>query len=144
MTILFIDIIPYMKLGHAFFNSLVLLGFLIQAAMGVKIRRARLSGRQTAETRKHHRSFGHYLAVFGILGYLAGIALVTLDQGSVLKYPLHFLFGSLIVLAISFQVLTSTMIAGAEKPWRDRHYQLGRILLFLYGLQAFIGLGLLL
>ncbi|GAB4483506.1 MAG: hypothetical protein OHK006_04720 [Thermodesulfovibrionales bacterium] len=144
MTILFIDIIPYMKLGHGLFNSLVLLGFLIQAAMGVKIRRARLAGKAAPDTRRHHRTFGRFLAPAGILGYLAGISLVILDAGTVLKYPLHFLVGSLIVAAISVQVVTSSMIHDDAKPWRNRHYLMGRLLLFLYGFQAFIGFGVLL
>lgn len=93
---------------------------------------------------RRHRKMGPVVAALGIAGYLAGIVLILVHEGRVAKYPLHFGMGSLIVLSIVAAVMISRRITAGDSLWRDRHYLIGRVVLFLYGLQAFLGLGILL
>lgn len=138
------ELIGYLKLGHGSFNVFIMLLFVFQAGMGLRIRRLRRGGSPDFALVKRHRAFGPVAAAIGIAGYAAGILLVLLDERQIMKYPLHFACGSLIVICIVLVVLLSRRIAAGESSWRDRHLNAGRLLLFLYGLQVFLGLGILL
>jgi len=139
------QLIPYLALGHGFFNLLVVGFFVRQGWLGLSIRRARLRGASPplAMIRSHRRN-GPVLALLGGMGFLAGIVLVFLDKGILNQYPLHLLVGSIIVLTLGALYFLSRQIKGAESPYRTPHASLGLLLLCLYLLQVFLGLGILL
>lgn len=132
-----------MKPAHGTFNFMVMFLFIFQAGMGMRMRKARLQGKPLPDIIKKHRRFGPIIAALGIGGYLAGIILVLIDKGKVMEYQPHFVMGSLIVLAILSVVSASRKITAGDSPWRGKHLNRGRYLLFLYGLQIMLGLGVL-
>jgi hypothetical protein len=83
-------------------------------------------------------------ALWGVLGYVAGIIVVVLDKGRVLEYPLHLLTGSSVVLCIGGVFVLSRKIKMADPSFRVPHFALGLCLLLLYVVQTFLGLGILL
>ncbi len=131
--------IEYLKLIHGSFNTLVLLLFLYQGFLGLRIRK---SGRN--DYIKRHRQIGPVAALLGVSGFFAGITVVYLDAGHILKYPLHFITGLTIASLIITTFLISKKIKGPDKYWRNRHYAVGILIILLYFVQAFLGLGVLL
>jgi hypothetical protein len=139
------QLIPYLALGHGLFNLLVF-GLLIrQGWLGLSIRKARQNGapRPIAAIRSHRRT-GPVVAILGGTGFLAGMILVLFDKGRLIEYPLHFTTGSMIVLVLCTLYLLSRRITGVDSPYRNPHAGLGLLLLILYLIQAFLGLGILL
>ena len=61
-----------------------------------------------------------------------------------LEYPSHLITGSGIALLIMATFFVSRKIKGPESPWRTLHLAIGILILFLYLLQAYIGLNILL
>ena len=98
------------KVVHGSFNTLVFICFLYQAWMGLKIRRGRKSGQSQFIAMKRHRRLGPFLVIIGVLGYCFGLAMVLIDTGKVLEYPLHLAIGSLIVLFLVGQYVVSKRI----------------------------------
>lgn len=135
------ELILYLKLFHGAFNALVILLFVYQGILGLRIRR---SEKKTINIIRRHRKTGPLIAVLGALGFIAGITVVFLDTGRILKYPPHFILGSIIVLLIACTYIISGKIKGPEPYWRNRHYALGILIICLYIVQAFLGLGVLL
>ena len=93
---------------------------------------------------RRHRKTGPVFAIWGSLGFAAGIIMVLLDKGRVLEYPLHFIMGLAIVLTICGAVLVSRRIKGPDPKFRNIHFGLGLLLLVLYVFQVLLGLGILL
>jgi uncharacterized membrane protein YwaF len=87
--------------------------------------------------------FSYSWVFMGILGFLAGITIAYLDNREVFKYPLHFITGSAITLSILATFLISKKIKGRESPWRTIHFTIGLIIICLYFIQAFLGIGIL-
>lgn len=138
---LFIDI---GELIHGSFNTLVVLAFLYQAWMGLKIRRGRKRGELQFTAMKRHRRLGPILVVLGIFGFCAGLLLVLIDKGRIFEYPPHLAVGSLIVLFLLGQYVVSRKIKGPESPWRTPHLAVGVGLICLYVVQIVVGVGVLL
>ena len=139
------EFIAYFKVVHGFFNLCMLALFCFQGWMGYLIRQARSSGAPVPlDTVRRHRKAGPVFALWGILGYLAGIVVVLLDKGTVFEYPLHLLAGSLIAAVIVSLYVVSRKISGQDPHYRNIHFGLGMLLLTLYVIQVLLGLGILL
>ena len=139
------EFIVYFKLAHGLFNVCMIALFCYQGWMGFLIRQARTSGAAVPlNATRRHRKAGPWFALWGVMGYMAGIIVTLLDKGKVLEYPLHFLAGSLIAAVILSVYAVSRRIAGPEPRFRNIHFGLGMLLLALYVVQAMLGLGILL
>jgi len=137
--------IAYFKLAHGFFNSSMFALFCWQAWLGYRIRQARRAGAPLPfDTVKRHRRFGPVFALWGVLGFVAGVVMVLLDKGRMLEFPLHFLAGSAIVIVIVLLYAVSRRIKGAEPVYRNIHFGLGIFLIALYVVQLLLGIGILL
>ena len=135
------ELISYLKLFHGAYNSLILMLFVYQGVLGLKIRK---SDQKPFHLIKRHRKIGPVAAVLGVAGFIAGTTLVYLDKRRIFVYPLHFITGLFIVSLIIATYIISNKIKGPDPYWRDRHYILGILILSLYFIQAFLGLGVLL
>lgn len=141
----FRQIVPWLALGHGALHMVLLLFFMYQGWLGRRIRRARQAGGPLPRTAlARHRRNGPLLAGFCLFGFVAGLFIVLLDRGRVGVYPLHLLLGLTIVLAVSALFLVSRKIRAGEESWRGPHRWLGILLLYLYPLQALLGLSILL
>ena len=138
------QVVEYLKLGHGTFNATVFFFILYQGLLGYRIRKARLAQVSAVNDQKRHRRNGPVLVVLGIAGFFAGMFLVYLDYGYILKYPLHFMNGAAIAIALGGLLLISKKIMGVATPWRDAHFTLGVITVFLYLSQVLLGLSILL
>jgi hypothetical protein len=136
--------LEYLKLGHGFFNFLVMLLFIRQGWLGLKIRRNRLAGTPILTAIKRHRRSGPIAAALAPCGFLAGMTLSLIDHGRIFYYPYHFLNGAALVLCIGATFLVSRKLKGPAPPWRTIHAVLGIVILLLYPLQVVLGLGILL
>jgi hypothetical protein len=135
-----------LRLGHGLFNFSVMLMFFYIARFGLVIRRARQKGEpRPIEAIKRHRKLGPILAILGTLGFGAGITLVLLDTGDILKYPAHLTVGVIIVTLLLATYLISRKITGQDpSPFRQAHFYLGLAILSFYVVEVFLGLGVLL
>ena len=139
------ELIAYIKAAHGFFNLCMFALFCFQAWMGYLIRQARTSGAPVPiDAVRRHRKAGPVFALWGVLGFVAGIIVVLLDKGRVFEYPLHFVTGTLIAAAIVSLYAVSRKIQGPESYYRTIHFGLGMCLLALYVVQVLLGLGILL
>ena len=137
--------IAYFKLAHGLFNLCMLFLFSWQGWMGHRIRKARRTGAPTPlDLVRRHRTAGPVFALWGALGFVAGMSVVLLDKGRVLEYPLHFFVGLSIVLCICGVYVISRRIKGPDPAYRNIHLGLGLLLLTLYVVQVLLGLGILL
>ena len=138
------QLLSELRLAHAIFNAVVLLLFLYQARFGLKIRRARLSNAPLPfPAIKRHRATGPPFAGLALFGYASGIVLVLLHTGKLLEYPPHFVTGTLLVVTLALALLLSRRIKGQESAYRLRHFAAGIVLLLLFFVQAFLGIGIL-
>lgn len=137
------QVIAYLRLVHGSFNIIVVLLFIYQGILGLKIRKNRKAGTPLFNTIKRHRKSGPLIALMGGIGFLAGVVLIYLDYGRLLKYPLHFITGMAIVFSIVSAFTISKKIKGSESPWRTPHFRRGILILCLYAIQVFLGIGIL-
>ncbi len=138
------EFIAYFKVAHGFFNLCMMSLFCFQGWMGFLIRQARTSGAPSPlDAIRRHRKFGPVFALWGVLGFVAGIIVVSLDKGRVFEYPLHFLTGLSIALCIGVVYAVSHRIRGGEPAFRNVHFGLGICLLALYIVQVLLGIGIL-
>jgi uncharacterized membrane protein len=140
------QLIPYLKLIHGSFNTLVMFLFLYQGRLGLRIRGQRKHGKSPAvfEVVRKHRRFGPLFVLMGFIGFFAGLTLVIFDQGRVFVYPLHLMTGLLIVLLLVTTFLISKKIRGPDSSWRTPHFIVGIFIISFYIIQIFLGLGVLL
>jgi len=138
------QVLAYLRLVHGSFNAIVFTLIVYQGMLGYRIKKARLAGLPIVNTTRRHRKNGPFLVVLGIAGFLAGVVLVYLDFGHLLKYPLHFINGALISSALVGMFLISRRIRAADTQWRTVHFRLGIVTIVLYVIQLFLGLGILL
>jgi len=136
------EIISSLRPVHAALNLVVMFLFWYQAFLGFRIRKARKAGGLNPTSLKRHRKTGPVLALLAVAGYLGGAVLGYLDNGRLLKYPLHFLNGTAIVMLIIATVVISRSIAVKDTRLRTLHMTLGLLLLCLYALQVFLGMGI--
>lgn len=138
------QLIAYFRLVHGSYNTIMIVLFIYQGLLGLKIRKQRKAGSQMPfKIIKRHRKIGPILALMGVIGFFAGAALIYLDYGRLLKYPLHFLTGLAISLLIATTFFISKKIKGSDSLWRNLHFKLGILILSLYPIQAFLGIGIL-
>jgi hypothetical protein len=139
------EFIAYFKLAHGFFNLCMMALFCYQGWLGYLIRQARTSGKpMPLDTVRRHRKAGPAFALWGLMGYIAGIVVVLLDKGRVFEYPLHFMTGSAIAVVIASLYAVSRRITAKDISSRNIHFILGMFLLALYVIQVLLGLGILL
>ena len=138
------QLIAYLRLVHGSYNTLMMVLFIYQGLLGLKIRKQRkVGGQMPFKIIKRHRKIGPILALMGVIGFFAGAALIYLDYGRLLKYPLHFLTGLAISLLIATTFFISKKIKGSDPLWRNLHFRVGILILSLYPIQAFLGVGIL-
>ncbi len=134
-----------LRLSHGVYNLFMLLLFLHQGFLGLRVRRARKAHAPLPfPAIKRHRKGGPVLAGMGAFGFLFGLVLILLDTGNILEYPPHFFAGCLIVLALVAGIVTSGRIKGQDPIFRNRHFAAGIVILCLYVLNSLLGLGVLL
>ncbi|NTV14899.1 MAG: DUF4079 family protein [Desulfobulbaceae bacterium] len=139
------EILAGLRLGHGIYNFAVLGGLCYIARLGWAIRQARKHSTPLPLVAvRRHRRLGPILAPLGGLGFVAGLILVWLDTGNILKYPAHLLVGAAIVSLLLATVLVSRKIRGPNSQPRDTHFRLGIAILGLYLLEVFLGFGVLL
>ena len=138
-------VIPWFVLGHAVFNGLLMLLFFCQGWLGHVIRRKRMNNTPVplAVVRRHRQS-GPVLALFGMVGFLAGLVIVAIDRGKIAEYPLHLSTGLAIVLSLSAAYLSSRRIREHNSTYRRLHRIFGIIALCLYPVQIVLGLSIML
>lgn len=140
------EILTPLRLAHGLFNFSVVLSFFYTARFGLLIRRARMKGApQPVTAIRYHRKLGPILASLGAMGFVAGITLILLDTGNILKYPAHLLVGVILMALLLTTFLVSRKISGPEaSTFRQAHFLLGLAILSLYLLEVLLGLGVLL
>lgn len=138
------QLLAYLRLVHGTFNTIVFALIVYQGLLGYRIRKARLTRIPPGVINRRHRKNGPVLVVLGIAGFFAGVVLVYLDQGHLLKYPVHFINGALISMALFCMFRISKRIKAADTQWRTVHYRLGIVTLMLYVIQIYLGLDILL
>jgi hypothetical protein len=138
------EFIAYFKVAHGFFNLCMMSLFCFQGWMGFLVRQARTSGAPAPlDAIRRHRKAGPVFALWGVLGFIAGMTVVALDKGRVFEYPLHFLMGLSIALCIGVVYALSRRIRAGQQAFRNAHFGLGLLLLALYVVQVFLGLAIL-
>jgi hypothetical protein len=138
------EIIANMRIVHALFNVTILMFLIFQAWLGLKIRRRRKAGDPPAfNVIKTHRKLGPVLVLAGVLGYVSGCVIIYFDTGNLFKFPWHSSLGLTLALLLTAVLLVSKKITGADSPWRTIHYLTGLLILCIYCVQAFIGIGIL-
>ncbi len=139
------QLLAYLRLVHATYNTLVIALFFYHARLGIAIRRARRAHAPLPfQSIRRHRKGGPVLAGLGVLGFFIGFTLVMLDTGNVFEYAAHFLVGLTIALSIIATVFVSRRIQGPDSPSRTPHLILGIAILCFYLSEAFLGIGALL
>lgn len=139
------ELIAQLKLVHGFFNLTVVLLFFYHGRNGLLIRRARTSAAPLPLlAMKRHRRMGPILALLGVAGFFAGLILTLVDTGQLLKYPPHLFVGIAIITLLFCTYRLSRKIAGSGGSERDLHYRLGIVILALYLVNVFLGIGVLL
>ena len=139
------QLIAYLRYVHGSYNLVLVLMFFVQGFFGMKIRKARTANLDPPlKIIKRHRMIGPILFMLGIGGFFAGLTLVYIDHGNILKFPIHLLFGVVLSVFLVNLFFVSRMIKGVDTHWRDLHYKLGIGVLCIYVIQALLGIGILL
>ena len=139
------QLVAYLKVVHAVFNTLLMLAFFSQAWMGLKIRSARKAGRPLPlPDIKRHRKTGPVLVLLGVTGLVSGMTLILLDTGDPLKYLFHLGNGTALISSMGATLFVSRKIAGTAVRARDLHFGIGGFILCVYIVQFVSGLSILL
>ena len=138
------ELLAYLRLVHASFNSGMMLLFFYHGWLGITIRRARKAkGPLPFPAIKRHRMMGPVLALLGVFGFFIGFTLVLLHTGRILEYPPHLFTGLAIVILLITTWVVSRKIKGPDSPFRTPHLVIGIVILCLYLVEAFLGIGVL-
>jgi hypothetical protein len=136
--------ISYLRYAHGLYNIIVCLLFLYQGWLGIKIRGERRQGiAPTVGIIRRHRQFGPTLSVIGIMGFISGLTVIFIDKGIFFVFRLHFITGFLISIFILIAYLISRKIKARDSVWRTPHLTVGIIIICLYFIQIFLGIGVL-
>lgn len=133
-----------LRLVHGSYNSVMLILFLYQGYFGVRIRKNRNIGTPSPKVARKHRKIGPFLAVFGVCGFFAGVALVRLNHEHIGEHLLHFITGLIMIILIITTFIVSRHITSGENGYRNLHFRIGLLINSLYFIQAFFGLRILL
>lgn len=77
-------VVEYLKVVHVAFNAGIILLFLYQGWVGLRIRKARKGGGGfVPKNISRHRKLGPILALLGLSGLFFGLSLVYTDKGKV-------------------------------------------------------------
>lgn len=133
---------PYIRQGHALFNIMIYFFFIYQAYLGAKIRAAKRRGGIDILAIKRHRRNGPIWASLGLAGYIAGLTIVTVDQGHPYIFPLHFIIGTSIAVLISTTFIISRIMR-TNQLLRNIHLGIGTGIISLYTFQIIVGIGVL-
>jgi hypothetical protein len=135
-------LLAYLRPVHGAYNAIVMLLFLYQGWLGLRIRRDRRARAPLPiPVVKRHRRMGPVLVILGAFGFLEGLTLVLLDSGRVLEFPPHLFTGLTIVVLLLATYKISRDIKGPDSPYRTPHFILGIAILCLYLVNVVIGLG---
>ena len=137
------ELIANLRLVHGSYNAIMMFLFIYQGWLGLRIRRGRKAGNPQFAAIKRHRKSGPVFAIMGVAGFFAGAILIYLDYGRLLKYPPHFITGLAVVFSITTAFLISRKIKGTDSAWRTPHFRRGLLVLCLYLIQVFLGIGIL-
>ncbi len=138
------ELIANMRIVHALFNVTILMFLIFQAWLGLKIRRRRKAGDPPAfNVIKTHRKLGPMLVLAGVLGFISGCIIIYFDTGALFKYPWHSFLGLTLAFLLMSALFVSKKITGTDSSWRTIHYRIGLLLLCVYCIQAFLGIGIL-
>ncbi|MCC6544498.1 MAG: DUF4079 family protein [Nitrospirae bacterium] len=139
------QILANLRLSHGFYNIVIASLFFYQGWLGLAIRRLRKTGEPpVVKIVKRHRKLGPVIAILSAMGLFSGITLALLDKGNILEYPVHFFVGCILVILILATYRISKKIKGRDSIYRNPHFIFGIIIVSLYLLQLFLGLGILL
>ncbi len=139
------QLIAYLRYVHGSYNLVIMLMFFVQGFWGMKIRKARTANLgPPLKIIKRHRMTGPIIFILGVGGFFAGLTLVYIDQGNILEFPIHLLFGVVLSVFLANLFIVSRMIKGVDTHWRDLHYKLGVGVLCIYLVQSLLGIGILL
>ncbi len=134
-----------LRLLHGSFNAIVAFLFIYHGSLGWRIRRERKrGGERNPGVIRRHRKEGPIFAMLGVAGYVAGAGLILIDKGHLFVYPSHMIVGSCIALLIITTFVISKKIRGPESSCRTPHFMIGILILLLYVVQLYLGLGILL
>jgi hypothetical protein len=137
------DIIGSLLPLHALINLSIFLLFMFQASLGLRIRSARKAASPPAiKAIRLHRRLGPVLVLLGVSGFFSGWIIVFYHYCNLFHYPLHSLTGLSVALMIMITFYISKNIRGADSHWRTIHFSSGLILLCLYAVQIFLGIGI--
>ncbi len=138
------ELVPVLQLVHAAFNGALLLAFLVQGALGWRIRRRRLSGPPDFAAVKKHRRRGPVLVALAFAGYAAGLLTSLLHRGTLLVAPGHLAGGTLLLACCAAAAVLGRRIRGPQSPARTPHFAAGLATLAAFIVQVFLGLNVLL
>ena len=137
--------ISYLMYAHGLYNVVIILLFLYQGWLGLKIRKNRMNEKPPpVETVKGHRRFGPVFSILGFTGFLSGLAVAYISHVPLFTFPFHFIAGLIISIVILLNYLFSRMIKSFDSFWRNVHFVTGAALVCLYFIQAFLGAAILL
>jgi hypothetical protein len=135
-------LLAYLRPVHGAYNTIVMLLFLYQGWLGLRIRRDRRARAPLPiPVVKRHRRMGPVLVILGAFGFLEGLTLVLLDSGRVLEFPPHLFTGITIVVLLLATYKISRDIKGPDSPYRTSHFVIGIAILCFYLVNVVIGLG---
>jgi hypothetical protein len=136
------QLLAYLRPVHGVYNTIIMLLFLYQGWLGLRIRRDRKARAPLPIPEvKRHRRMGPVLVILGAFGFLEGLILVLLDSGRALEFPPHLFTGLTIVVLLLATYKISKDIKGPDSPYRTPHFILGIALVCVYVVNVVIGLG---
>jgi len=134
-----------LRLFHGTYNTTVMLLFFYHGWLGIAIRRKRKAKAPLPfPIIKRHRKGGPVLTLLGVFGFFIGLTLVLLDTRNILQFPPHLFTGLTLVILLLVTYFLSHKIKGPDSPYRTPHFTIGIIILCLYLIEVFLGLGVLL
>lgn len=125
---------------HASYNFLMLLLFCYQGFLGVKIKNQRARGNLQINAIKIHRKAGPYLAIFGIFGFLSGLAMLHVYTKTFVKYTPHYFFGVALAILTFITYLISKKIKANSSRLRKAHFITGTVIILSYITQTVTGI----
>lgn len=138
------QVLPWLRLAHGLYNTAVIILVFYQARLGFVVRKARKANAPLPLAAvKRHRRLGPVLVWLGLAGFFAGLIIVTLGERNYLEHWHHLFTGISIAILFPVTGALSRRIKGPDPAFRNPHMAVGIIILVLYLLAAFLGVGIL-